>query len=173
MWTERELRDLVQMEVSTGQTMQALNAAISSGELTAGMQAIATSANSQVTLRAAQVKANADKIGRVLGDCCTFEQQTRDKSNAAKLLLTQEVDALQTKFHDIVKFVEGVPDTLSSLDAKLEAITTWLSANQLTDVASNLSVLQATHDTLQENVDRRLRELTAKISTTRRSQDRT
>ena len=86
MWTERELRDFIQMEVSTGQTMQVLNAAISSGERTAVIQAIATAANSQVTLFAAQVRANADEIGRVLGDCRTFVQQTRDESNAAKLV---------------------------------------------------------------------------------------
>ena len=43
MWTEGELCYLIQMEVSTGQTMQALNAAISSGELTAGIAQIAAS----------------------------------------------------------------------------------------------------------------------------------
>ena len=40
-WTEAELRDLIAIEVSTGPTMQVLNAAISSGELTAGIAQIA------------------------------------------------------------------------------------------------------------------------------------
>ena len=120
--------------------MRVLNSAISSGDLSAGacVQAIATAANSQVTLLAAQMKTNAEEIGRVLADCRSFVQQTREESFAAKLQLTQEVDALQTQFRDIVKFVEGVPDTVSSLDSSLEAIMTWLSANQLSDVPNNL-----------------------------------
>ena len=77
-WTEAELRNLTDIEVSTGNTMRVLNNAISSGELTAGVQGIATAANSQVTLLAAQVKTNADEIGRVLADCRTFVQQTCD-----------------------------------------------------------------------------------------------
>ena len=161
------MRDLIAIEMSTGNMMRVLNSAILSGELTADVQAIATTTNSQVTLLAAQVNTNAEEISRVLADCRTFVQQTREESLAAKLQPTQEVDALQTKFQDIVKFVEGVPDTVSSLDSMLEAILTWLSANQLTDVAGNLSVLQATHDSLQENVDRRLRELTTDLASTR------
>ena len=53
------------------------------------------------------------------------------------------------------------------LDAKLEAITNWLAQNQLVDVSANLSTLQSHNDTLQENVDRRLRELSAEITITR------
>ena len=81
--------------------------------------------------------------------------------------MAHEVDALQTKFQDVVRFVEGVPDTVRTFDARLDAITTWLPANQLSDVARNLSDLQGHHDTLQENIDRRLRELIAEISITR------
>ena len=43
-WTERELRDLIQMEVSTGQTMHVLNASISGGELNAAVRSIAATA---------------------------------------------------------------------------------------------------------------------------------
>ena len=50
MWTEAELRDLIAIDVSTGNTMQVLNSAISSGELTTVVQAIGTAANAQVTL---------------------------------------------------------------------------------------------------------------------------
>ena len=73
--------------------------------------------------------------------------------------MTQEVDALQTKFRDVVRFVEGVPDKVSTLDTKLESITTWLPQTQLADFSTNLATLQGHHDTLQESVDRRLREL--------------
>ena len=115
---------MIAIEVSNGNTMRVLNSAISSGELTAGVQAIATAANSLVTLLAAQVKTNADEINRVLEDCRVFVQQSREESDAAKLLLTQEVDALQTKFQDIVRFVEVMPDKVRTLDARLESITT-------------------------------------------------
>ena len=115
---------MIAIEVSTGNTTRVLNGAISSGEFAAGVQAIATAANSQAALLEARVKTNADEIGRVLADCRTFVQQTREESFAAEVQFTQEVDALQTKFRGIVKFVEGVPDTLSSLDPRLEAITT-------------------------------------------------
>ena len=71
-WTEAELRDLIQMEVSTGNTMRVLKSTILSGESTAGDQAIAAAANSHVTQLAAQVKTNAEEISRVLGDCHTF-----------------------------------------------------------------------------------------------------
>ena len=67
-WSDAELRNLIQMEVSTGNTMRILNAAIFSGELTAGVQAIAAAANVQVTQLAAQAQTNADEINRVLTD---------------------------------------------------------------------------------------------------------
>ena len=53
MRTEAELNDLIAIEVSTGNTMRVLDNAISSGELTAGVQAIAAAATFQVTLLAA------------------------------------------------------------------------------------------------------------------------
>ena len=155
MWSDAELRNLIQMEVSTGNTMRILNSAISSGELTACVQAIAATANTQVTQLAAQAQNNAAEINRVLTDCRTFVEQARVESDAAKEKLTPEVDALQIRFRDVVGFVEGVPDKVAALDAKLQTITTWLAQNQLADVAANLSTLRAEHDTVQENVDRR------------------
>ena len=147
-WAEAELRDLIAMEVSAGNTMRVLNQAISSGEFTTAVQAIASAAGSQVAMLATQAKSNADEINRVLADCRVFVEQSLVESDAAKLTLTQEVDALQTKFRDVVRFVEGVPDKVSSLDTKLESITTWLAQSQLADVATKLSTLQSQHDTL-------------------------
>ena len=46
MRTEREVRDLIAIEVSTGQTMAVLNAAITSGELTAVVSQIVASTQS-------------------------------------------------------------------------------------------------------------------------------
>ena len=91
MWTEAKLRDLIQMDVSMGQTMQVLNAAISSGELTAGIAQIASSTHSgftaqasQVTLLAAEVEATKIKIEAILRDCRTFVQRNQDERNKAK-----------------------------------------------------------------------------------------
>ena len=48
MWSDADVRKLIQMEVSTGTTMRILSVAISAGELTAGVQSIVTAANAQV-----------------------------------------------------------------------------------------------------------------------------
>ena len=43
-WSEHEIRDLIGIEVSTGQTMHVLNASISGGELNAAVSDIAATA---------------------------------------------------------------------------------------------------------------------------------
>ena len=43
-WTRNELRNLIQEEVSSGQTMVVLNSAISSGELNTAVRSIARDA---------------------------------------------------------------------------------------------------------------------------------
>ena len=138
-WTEAELRDLIAIEVSTGNTMQVLNNAIGNGSLTTAVQTIAETASAHVAQLAAQVTTNASEIDRVLGDCRTFVEQTRVDDEASKLKLTQEVDALQIRFRDVVQFVDVVPDKVGDLKARLESITSWLQQNQLVDTATNLS----------------------------------
>ena len=134
MWTDAEIRNLIQMEVSTGGTMNILSNAISSGELTAGVQAIVTAANAQVNHLTAQAQTNASEIDRVLTDCRTFVEQTRTESETTKLALKQEVDALQLRFRDVVQFVNDVPDTVAKLEAKLKAVTEWCANNNLETV---------------------------------------
>ena len=160
-WTEAELRDLIAIEVSTGNTMQVLNNCIANGSLTTAIKAIAEAANTQVVGLAAQAATNASEIDRVLTDCRTFVEQTGVESKASKLKLTQEVEALQIRFRDVDQFVDGVPDKVIGLNTKLEAITNWLAQNQLVDTATNLAALQVKHDTMQESADRRFRELSA------------
>ena len=160
MWTEGEIRDLIEIEVSTGQMMRVLNSAITSGELVVIQIATAAylgfeSQTARVTLMAAEMEATRATIDGILSDCRAFVQQTQVESNAAKLAMTSEVDALHTKLQDIVKLVEGVPDTVSSLNARLVAITTWLEANPLENAAASLTHLQENHETLQANTGRR------------------
>ena len=45
----------------------------------------------------------------------------------------------------------GVPNTVSSLDARLVAITTWLEANPLENVAASLTHLQENNETLRSH----------------------
>ena len=54
-WTEREVRDLIQMEVSTGQTMHVVNASISGGELNAAVCNIAATAFAGIDAQATQI----------------------------------------------------------------------------------------------------------------------
>ena len=76
----------------SGETYQAVATAI--GNIVAETYATFEAWASQITVQARQDKTNADEIGRVLADCRAFVQQARDKSLAAKIQLTLEVDAL-------------------------------------------------------------------------------
>ena len=84
MWTEAEIRDLIQVEVSTGQTMQVLNSAIMSGELNAVVNQVASATfagfeaqAARATVLAAEMLATKTQIDSILKDCRTFVQQTR------------------------------------------------------------------------------------------------
>ena len=87
MWSEGEIRNLIQQEVSTGGTMRILSNAIASGELTAGVQAIVAAANAQVNHLTAQAQTNASEIDRVLTDSRTFVEQTRVENEASRAVL--------------------------------------------------------------------------------------
>ena len=182
MWTEREVRDLIAVEVSNGQTMVVLNAAITSGELTAAVSQIVATTQSGFVAQAARgssmatgmetTKATIDTemattkaaIEKILQDCRTFVSETKSQADAQKAEMTLQVEALHSKMQDIVKFVDGMPDTLTSLKDRLEVVTSWLSANQLQSLPENVRVLQGLHTELEANTDRRLRELSAEVS---------
>ena len=87
-WSEREIRELVLMEVSTGQTMVVLNAASGGGALNTAVSTIArdacTSFEAQVAkvaLMSEEMAAAKAQIDSILNDCRTFVQQTRDEAN--------------------------------------------------------------------------------------------
>ena len=79
----------------------------------------------------AAIEAQQAAIQGVLNDCRAFVTQTQSDTNEQKQSMTAEVNSLQTKIQDIVKFVEKVPDTVSGLDSRLEAITAWMAANEI------------------------------------------
>ena len=98
MWTEREIRDLIAIEVSAGQTMAVLNAAITSGELHTAVSQIATASHSgfeaqtaRVTLMATDMEATKATIAaemettqaaieEILQDCRTFVSQFKGQA---------------------------------------------------------------------------------------------
>ena len=125
-WSERELRDLIQMEVSTGQTMSVLNASIAGGSLNSAVTQIAASAFQGFETQASQIASQQTAIGsqqeaiiRILADCRAFVAQTTTETNAAKAAMVAEVDSLHTKIQDIARFIAGAPDATSYLDARL------------------------------------------------------
>ena len=138
MWTEAEIRDLIQVEVSTGQTMQVLNSAITSGELNAVGNQVASATFAgfeaqavRATVLAAEMVATKTQIDGILKDCRTFVQQTQEDSTRSRTEMAAEVNSPQSSFQDVVKFVSDVPDTVAALQAKLDSISDWSSANHL------------------------------------------
>ena len=138
MWSEVEILNLIQREVSVGTTMQILSESIASGTLANGVQAIVTAANAQVNHLTSQAETNAREIDRVLTDCRTFVEKTQKDSEAQKEALKLELDALQERFRDLVALVDKVPKTVEGLDGKLKevdgklrAVTDWCGSNRL------------------------------------------
>ena len=135
-WTEAEIRNLIQIEVSTRQTMVILNAAIATGELSNSVGQVAATAHAvfadtiraleiqagQITVQEREIKKASDEIARILGDSHTFVAETRAQADASKTELIQQVEALHAKQQDIVKFVDGVPETVAVLQEKLNSI---------------------------------------------------
>ena len=113
---------------------------------------------------AAELETTKATIKAIFQDCRTFVSETKGQADPQKAEMTLQVDALHTKMQDIVRFVDGMPDTLSSLKDRLEVVTGWLSANQLESLPDNLRLLQMNHTELEANTDRRIRELSAEVS---------
>ena len=169
-WSPNALREAIQMEVTTGATMQILNQCIANGSMTESIKAIANAANAHVIHLTAQAETNALEINRVLNDCRKFVEQSQAESTAHKEALKLEVDALQNRFRDVVNFVNGVPDTVDELekklkdvDGKLKAVTDWCKDNSLDTVPVAVTELQKKVAEIQDQASSRFRELSTEI----------
>ena len=118
-WAGSDIRNLIQQEVSGGQTMVVLNSAISSGELNTAVRSIARDAYTsfeshaiRVTEMAAEMATAKAQIDSILKDCQAFVQETRDEANSANAAMLLETNALHEKQQAIVKCVDGVPNTV-------------------------------------------------------------
>ena len=122
--SEREICDLIAIEVSTGQTMRVLNTSISGGELNAAVRDIAATAFAAFESQATQIgqqqqqqqqaiSGQQDSITRILADARAFVAQTHTEMQSAKSDMSAEVDALNVKFEDVGKFTESSNTTVS------------------------------------------------------------
>ena len=152
------------------------NAAISGGELNTEVRDIASSAYvgfetqaSQIAHQQQAVAGQHEAITRILADCPPFVAQTHTETQAAMSEMNAEVDALHTKFQDVVKFIDGVPDTVALLDARLKGITTWISGNQLDNMPARVATTEAKSTGLEATFDQRCSELTSEIAALRTS----
>ena len=105
-WTTAELRDLIQVEVSTGKTMHVLIASISGGELNAAVRLIEATAFAGFSEQASQIEQSQAAIKSIVSDARAFVVQTHLEMQASKTAMSSEVDALNVKLQDVVKFIE-------------------------------------------------------------------
>ena len=152
--------------------MRVLNTAITSKELSNSVGQVAATAHAgfantmhafeiqagQITVREREIKKASDEIHRILADCRTFVQQTRDEANSASVAMLLETQALHEKQQAIVKFVEGVPDTVAGLKANLDGVTARLSSSNLEGVGNWFAQVEVSYEKLEARVFRRLDE---------------
>ena len=166
-WTQQEIRELIQIEVSIGLTMVILKSAITSGELSTNVGQVAATAHAaladtirafqmttgQITVQEREINKASDEIARILGDCRTFVEQTQTQAVTSRTEMIQRVEALHAKQQDIVKFVDGVPETVAALQEKLRTISDWCADNNLDAVPVTVGIIQERLDTLTDQVD--------------------
>ena len=169
-WSEREIHDFIRIEVSTGQTMHVLNTSISGGELNAAVRDIAATAFAGFETQASQIgqqqqqqqaiSSQQEAITRILADARAFVAQRHTEMQSAKSDMSAEVDALNVKLQDVVKFIESSNTRVAEVDEKLRAMIAWMRDNQLESVPSRVTAAEAKTIELAAIFDQRCRELT-------------
>jgi hypothetical protein len=178
-WSMRELRNLIQEEVSSGQTMVVLNSAIASGELNTAVRAIARDAYASFESHAMQVASMAEEINsvkiqidktstevafakseteRILSDCNKFVEQVRLDSAAANAAMLLETNALHEKQQAIVHFVNGVPDTVAALRVNLDNVKEFLEASGVQSYGARISAVEVNYEEFESSSHRNIEE---------------
>ena len=83
---------------------------------------------SQIVVQEHEMKTMRDEVSRILEDSRTFVSRTEAEQNEARAKLLLEVESLHAKHQSTVSVVEGVPATVSSLQAQLNLVTDWFKA---------------------------------------------
>ena len=81
--------------------------------------------------------------------------------------MSGEVDSLNSKLQDVVKFIESNNTKASEVEEKLKVITTRMPENNLESVPARVTAAEAKTTELVSSFDQRLRELSNEISVTR------
>ena len=68
---------------------------------------------------------------------------------------------MHEKQQAIVKFVEGVPDTVAALKANFDEVTGWLASSNLEGFGNRLAQIEVSHKELESGVDRWFGEIRA------------
>ena len=166
-WTTEQIRDLIQIEVSTGQTMHVLNASISGGELNAAVRLIAQSAFEGFAEQAAQIEQSQAAITSILTDARAFVAQTHADMQTTKQAMSAEVEALNTKLQDVVKFIEKNTTQAAEVEESLKVMQTWCRENHLESIPARMTATEARATEIVSESDRKFRELSGEISVTR------
>ena len=166
-WTTVELHDLIQVEVSTGRTMHVLNASISGGELNAAVRLIAATAFAGFSEQATQIEQSQAAIKSIVADTRAFVAQTHTKMQASKTTMSAEVDALNVKLQDVVKFIESNNTKAAEVEESLKVMTTWCRENHLESIPVRVTAADARSTEIVSSLKQRFRELSGEISVTR------
>ena len=142
-WTTEQIRDLIQIEVSTGQTMHVLNASISGGELNAAVRHIAQTAFAGFSEQAAQIEQSQAAITSILTDARAFVAQTHTEMQASKSAMSLEVDALNAKLQDVVKFIEANNTKAAEVEESLKTMQAWCRDNHLDSIPARVTATEA------------------------------
>ena len=166
-WTTEQIRDLIQVEVSTGQTMHTLNASISGGELNAAVRHIAQTAYEGFSEQAAQIGQSQAAITSILTDARAFVAQTHTEMQKTKSAMRAEVDALNAKLQDVVKFLDKNKAQAAEVEEPLEVMQKWCRENHLESIPARMTATEARTTEIVSESERRFRVLSGELSVTR------
>ena len=86
---------------------------------------------------------------------------------ASKTAMSAEVDALNVKLQDVVKFIESNNTKAAEVEEKLKLMTTWCRENHLESIPARVTATEARSTEIVASIDQRFRELSSEISITR------
>ena len=128
------------------------------GELNASVRGIAATAFAGFESQATQIGQLQAAITSILADARAFVAQTHTEMQSSKTSMSAEVDALNMKTQDVVKFIEGSNTTAAEVDEQLKVITAWMRDNNFESVPPRMTAAEAKTTELAANFDQRCRD---------------
>ena len=103
----------------------------------------------------------------VLTDARAFVAQTHADMQTTKQAMSAEVEALNTKLQDVVKFIEKNTTQAAEVEESLKVMQTWCRENHLGSIPARMTATEARATEIVSESDRKFRELSGEISVTR------